>query len=127
MKPQTLDVLLYLDDIDDLNGPLCVVPGSHHWINEDLSADDFDDKPGQVILKLPAGSCVMCHGALWHRALPTRPGCSMRRLLLFGYGPGWIKPSIYGRKPEDGLTAQLLQQPGLDEETKELLGVAGFM
>jgi ectoine hydroxylase-related dioxygenase (phytanoyl-CoA dioxygenase family) len=127
MKPQTMDVLLYLDDIDDQNGPLCILPGSHEWINEDLSVDDFDNKPGQVILKLPAGSCVMCHGALWHRALPTRPGCGMRRLLLFGYGPGWIKPSIYGRKPQDGLTLKLLEQPDLDEETKELLGVAGFM
>jgi ectoine hydroxylase-related dioxygenase (phytanoyl-CoA dioxygenase family) len=127
MKPQTMDVLLYLDDIDDLNGPLCVLPGSHEWIDEDLSANDFDNKPGQVILRLPAGSCVMCHGALWHRALPTRPGGTMRRLLLFGYGPGWMKPSIYGRKPQDGLTAKLLEQPDLDEETRELLGVAGFM
>jgi ectoine hydroxylase-related dioxygenase (phytanoyl-CoA dioxygenase family) len=127
MRPQTLDVLLYLDDIHDSNGPLCVLPGSHHWLEQDLSASDFDDKPGQVVLRLPAGSAVICHGALWHRALPPRPGCTMRRLLLFGYGPGWMKPSIYGKPPENGLTTQLLQQPEVDEETKELLGVAGFM
>lgn len=127
MRPQTLDVLLYLDDIDDRNGPLCVLPGSHNRLEEDLSASDFDDKPGQVVLRLPAGSAVICHGALWHRALPTRPGGTIRRLLLYGYGPGWIKHSIYGKKPEDGLTVQLLQRPDLDEETKELLGVAGYM
>lgn len=27
--PNTLDVLLYLDDTNELNGPLCVVPGPH--------------------------------------------------------------------------------------------------
>jgi phytanoyl-CoA dioxygenase PhyH len=126
-RPQSLDVLLYLDDVDDRNGPLCVVPGSHHWLEEDLSASDFEEKPGQVILRMPAGSCVLAHGSLWHRALPTQPGCAMRRLLLFGYSPAWMKPAIYGKKPADGLTLQLLQNPDLDEETRELLGVAGYM
>ncbi|MBW3621972.1 MAG: phytanoyl-CoA dioxygenase family protein [Armatimonadetes bacterium] len=126
-QPQTMDVLLYLDDIDDANGPLAIVPGSHHWIETDLRKNDFEDKEGQVILKLPAGSAVLAHGSLWHRSLPTQPGGTMRRLLLFGYGPGWQKPSIYGKKPENGLTLQLLEDPNLDEETKELLGIAGFM
>ena len=126
-RPHTMDVLLYLDDIDDLNGPLCVVPGSHNWLDQDLSASDFEDKPGQVVIRVPAGSCVMAHGALWHRSLPTKPGCTIRRLLLFGYGPAWMKPSIYGKKPEDGLTTQQLQSPDLDEETRELLGLSGFM
>ncbi len=124
-QPHTLDVLLYLDDIDDLNGPLCVVPGSHLWINQDLPMNDFTDQPDQVVLRLPAGSCVITHGSLWHRALPTHPGCPIRRLLLFGYGPAWIKGSIYGRKPANGLTQQLHQDA--DEETRELLGVAGYM
>ncbi len=124
-RPQTLDVLLYLDDIKDLTGPLCVVPGSHNWIDEDQPANDFGDHPDQVVLRLPAGSCVMCHGALWHRALPTRPGSTIRRLLLFGYGPAWMKPAIYGEKPRDGLTNTLLQDA--DRETRELLGVAGYM
>ncbi|HTE21159.1 MAG TPA: hypothetical protein VK689_22570, partial [Armatimonadota bacterium] len=74
---------------------------------------------------LPAGSCVLMHGALWHRALPTRPEGTVRRLLLLGYGPTWLKPSIYGHPPEDGLTKALLKNA--DEETRELLGVAGYM
>jgi ectoine hydroxylase-related dioxygenase (phytanoyl-CoA dioxygenase family) len=126
-RPQSLDVLIYLDDLDDRNGPLCVIPGSHHWITEDLSASDFEEKPGQVILRLPAGSCVMAHGSLWHRALPTQPGGTVRRLLLFGYSPAWMKPAIYGKKPPNGLTLKLLEDPDLDEETRELLGVAGYM
>ena len=103
--PATLDVLLYLDDLTDLNGPLCVVPGSHLWTDRDLESGVFDDQPGQVVLRLPAGSAVLTHGSLWHRALPTRAGGTMRRLLLFGYGPAWLKTSIYGEKPKDGLTA----------------------
>jgi len=123
--PHTLDVLLYLDDADGLNGPLQVIPGSHHWLERDLGQNDFDAKPGAITLSLPAGSCVMTHGSLWHRALPTQPGCTIRRLLLFGYGPAWLKSSIYGDKSENGLTEQVLGDA--DEETRELLGLAGYM
>ncbi len=126
-QPQTMDVLLYLDDVEERNGPLCVVPGSHRWQDRDLPRGQFEDLPGQVVLRLPAGSAVLTSGSLWHRALPTQPGSGMRRLLLFGYGPSWLKPSIYGAKPQDGLTARLLARPDLDEETRELLGAAGYM
>jgi hypothetical protein len=125
--PQTMDVLLYLDDLDDLNGPLCVMPGSHCWLDMDLPGGDLSALSGQVTLRLPAGSAVLTHGSLWHRAMPTQPGGTMRRLLLWGYGPAWQKQSIYGKKPENGLTTQLLQKPDIDEETRELLGVAGYM
>lgn len=125
--PHTLDVLLYLDDVDDRNGPLCVVPGSHRWNDRDLSPNTFDTKPDEVVLRLPAGSCVLASGSLWHRALPTRPDGTIRRLLLWGYGPSWLKTSIYGVKPADGLTDRLLAQPDLDEESRELLGVSGYM
>ncbi|MDQ2798817.1 MAG: phytanoyl-CoA dioxygenase family protein, partial [Armatimonadota bacterium] len=120
-------ILLYLDETNDLNGPLCVVPKSHTWQNTPLATGDFADKPGQIILSLPAGSCVLAHGNLWHRALPTRPGGTIRRLLLFGYGPAWMKSSIYGQKPPDGLTQRLLDSGEADEETRELLGAAGYM
>lgn len=125
--PQALDVLLYLDDITEENGPLLVMPGSHRWLEKDLERVDLEDKPGQVEFRLPAGSAVIIHSAAWHRSRPTQPGCGIRRLLLFGYGPTWQKPSIYGVRPPDGLTTRLLQQPDVDEETRELLGLAGFM
>src|SRR5579883_123910 len=118
-RPQTLDVLLYLDDIDDKNGPLCLIPGSHDWLERDLGSNDFADKREQVMLRVPAGSAVLTHGSLWHRALPTRPGGAIRRLLLFGYGPAWQKTSIYGEKPKNGLTEKLLKDPNTDEETRE--------
>jgi hypothetical protein len=126
-QPQVLDALLYLDDADDRNGPLAVVPGSHRWLGRDLDRNRFDPEPGEVVLRLPAGSCVLAHGSLWHRALPTRPGGTIRRLLLFGYSPAWQKPAIYGKKPENGLTQTLLARPDLPEEMRELLGAAGYM
>lgn len=104
-----------------------MIPGSHCWNDRDLPANTFDTKPDQVVLQLSAGSCVLASGSLWHRALPTLPGSTIRRLLLWGYGPTWSKTSIYGVKPVDGLTDRVLAQPDLDEETRELLGVSGYM
>lgn len=124
-RPHTIDALIYLDDADDRNGSLLVVPGSHERTDEDLLADEYCNLPGQVTLRLPAGSVAMCHGALWHRAMPNTAEGTIRRLLLLGYGPSWMKPSIYGTRPENGFTAQLLTTA--DEETRELLGMTGYM
>lgn len=125
--PQALDALIYLDDLDDATGPFCVIPGSHRWLERDLGRHEYDDHPEQVVLRLPAGSMVLAHANLWHRALPTRPGAASRRLLLFGYSPAYMKPSIYGKKPLDGLTQRLQEDPDLSEEMRELLGTAGYM
>lgn len=124
-RPHLLDVLIYLDDITELNGPLCVLPGSHNWTDAAHEGMNVGDMPGQVVLTVPAGSCVMTHGSLWHRALPTLPGCTMRRLLILSYGPCWIRHSIYGKKPAHPLTETLLENA--DAETRELLGVDGYM
>jgi ectoine hydroxylase-related dioxygenase (phytanoyl-CoA dioxygenase family) len=125
MRPQSIDCLIYLDDADDKNGPLCVVPGSHHWTDVDLGADDWSDKLGQKTLRVPAGTAVMCHGSLWHRALPTTPQGTVRRLLILGFGACWLRPSIYGEKPEHSLTEPLLEYA--DEPLRELLGAGGWM
>ncbi|SDS28847.1 phytanoyl-CoA dioxygenase family protein [Actinopolymorpha singaporensis] len=124
-RPHTVEALVYLDEADDSNGPLCVVPGSHQRIGQDLPLDDYADKPDQVVLRVPAGGCVFAHGALWHRAMPNRPDGTVRRLLILGYGPTWMKSSIYGERPAHPLTDSLL--PDADQETRELLGVDGWM
>jgi ectoine hydroxylase-related dioxygenase (phytanoyl-CoA dioxygenase family) len=124
-RPQSIEALLYLDDANDASGPLSVVPGSHNWIERDLAAEQYGDLPGQVTLRPTAGTCVFVHGSLWHRAHANTPQGHLRRLLIVGYGPTWMKPSIYGAKPQNGLTAKLLEDA--DAETKELLGLAGWM
>ena len=120
-RPHVLDALLYLDELNDANGPLWVVPGSHQRIEEDLQAGQYGERPGQVELKLPAGSAVFLHGNLWHRALPTTPQGTIRRLLILPYAASWLKLPSYGAKPPNGLMAPMYQNP--DRETAELLGL----
>lgn len=118
--PNVLDSLVYLDDANDANGPLCVVPGSHVRHQEDLPVSDAD-LPGQVLLRPKAGDVVMIHGNLWHRALPTSTEGTIRRLLILSYCAVW---TTLGPRPTAGLTAELLQNA--DPETKELLGQWSF-
>ena len=120
-RPHVLDVLIYLDALNDANGALSVVPGSHQRIDEDLPSNQFSDLPGQVTLRLPAGSAVFIHGNLWHLARPTRQDGTVRRLLILPYAASWLKLPSYGKRPENGLMAPLYQNP--DPETAELLGL----
>ncbi len=103
---------------------MVVVPGSH-LRDEDLPSGDFSDKPGQVTVTVPAGSCVTSHSSLWHKALPTLAGGGIRRLLILGYSPVWIKPvdrtAVSGSG--GGLTDALKHA---DEETRELVGLTGY-
>lgn len=124
VHPHGLDCLIYLDDLNDANGPLCFLPASHWNTRYHTSNEDYEDKPGQVIVRAPAGSCIMIHSNLWHRALPTTPQGSKRRLVLITYTPTWMKQAPYGVKPQNGLTQELLQRG--DEEIRELLGVGGY-
>lgn len=123
-RPAVLDNLIYLDDLTLESGPLVVLPGSHHE-NLDLPSGDFSDKPGQVVVTCPAGSCVTSHASLWHKAMPTLPTSGKRRLFILGYSPVWLKqidkPSAGAGR---GLTDTLL--PDADPETRELLGLNGW-
>lgn len=124
-RPVVVDNLIYLDDLTDDSGPLVVLPGTHR-INQDLPSGDFSDKPGQVVVTCPAGSCVTSHSSLWHKALAPTPAGGKRRLLILGYSPVWQKqidrPSALFR--EGGLTDGLLENA--DTETRELLGLEGY-
>ncbi len=122
--PHTLDCLIYLDELNDANGTLAIVPGSHLRIHDPLPADCYDDLPGQKLVRGPAGTCIIMHSNLWHRALPTRPDGEKRRLLILTYGPTWMRYSPFGVKPEDSLVDALLDEASL--ETKELLGIGGY-
>jgi hypothetical protein len=122
-QPWVIDNLIYLDDTDELTGGLAVVPGTHRLLHEQLPASDRSEMPGQVVLRVPAGSCVTATGSIWHRGLPSVAGGRVRRLLILGYSPTWMKPiDRFG----DGLTRPLLDDPATDDETRELLGHGGY-
>ena len=122
--PHTIDCLIYLDDLDNTTGPICVLPGSHFRIHEALQPGDFTDYPTQQTLRIPAGSCVIMHSNLWHRAMPTTPEGSKRRLLILCYGPTLMRRSPFGTRPENGLLADVIENA--DDEVRELLGVGGY-
>jgi ectoine hydroxylase-related dioxygenase (phytanoyl-CoA dioxygenase family) len=119
-RSRVIDNLIYLDDLDDATGPFCVVPRTHLRVHDEVAAGDYSDKPGQVILRVPAGSCVTADAGLWHRGMPTRPDGKVRRLIIWGYSPTWMKQVDV---PGGGLTDAVLQSADL--ETRELLGRAG--
>jgi ectoine hydroxylase-related dioxygenase (phytanoyl-CoA dioxygenase family) len=122
--PHKLDCLIYLNELNDANGPLAFVPGSHRRIHDELGLDDHSDLPGQQVLRAAAGTCVVMHGNLWHRALPTRPDGEKRRLLILSYGPTWMRKSPFGVKPENSLMDKVMEEA--DPALRELLGIGGY-
>lgn len=125
VRPHAMDVLIYLDDVTDDNGPLCVVPGSHHRLQEEPPGEYYGDFPDQWVLHPPAGTAVMLHANTWHRAMPNNANGTKRRLLIFNYAPTYLKRSFYGVKPENGLTRSLEKEG--DPEMLEILAVSGYM
>jgi len=105
--PHAIDCLLYLDDINDDSGSLCVLPGSHRRISEIYPANDFADKPGQQQVLLSAGDCLLIHPNLWHRVLPHLKESGLRRVIIFGYFPSWMGGEERGSpKPQINALAQ---------------------
>ena len=107
---------------NDDSGALSAVPGSHHWLDREPPPLRHEPVPGEQTLRLPAGSMVIIHSNLWHRALSTRTG--KRRVLILSYTPCWLRESPHGGPaPDDGLTRKLIADG--DEEIRELLGLTG--
>ena len=124
VRPHSVDVLLYLDDLNDANGPVVVLPGSHDRILEDLAPDSYGDFPGQKVLRLPAGSAVITHAGLWHRAMPTTAQGIRRRLVIIGYAPTWMREAPYGVRDMGGLSKKMREEG--DGPSRELLGNGGY-
>ncbi len=119
--PHVLDALIYLDDVTDASGPLCVVPGSHLWEDREFPGGPHDDIENQELVRMPAGSVVLIHGNLWHRALPTTPGGGVRRLLILPYTHAWTQLPSFGERPQNGLMAPLFASS--DPVIREMLGI----
>ena len=122
-QPHAIDCLIYLDELNDETGPLSVIPGSHRWLDHEAPRQHYASLPDEKVLRMPAGSMVIIHANLWHRALPTLQG--RRRMIILSYTPSWLRESPHGGPaPEDGLTRDLIADG--DREMRELLGHEGF-
>ena len=120
-EPHGLDILIYLDDLNEETGPVCLVPGSHKWVDREPPYRQYDALEDEVVFRVPAGSAVLMHSNVWHRTYPT-VGAS-RRMLILSYTPCWLRRSPYGSPPEERLSESILD--GASEGLRELLGVSG--
>jgi ectoine hydroxylase-related dioxygenase (phytanoyl-CoA dioxygenase family) len=132
--PHAIHCLLFLDPIDASNGPLCVLPGSHQRYREDVPTGPakHSDIPGQRIMNLSAGTCVLTHSHLWHRTIPAKGVGFRRRMLIIGFLPACVKPfANHYEKLDLSVAASkdlFRQRPtevlrrGPDAEIRELLG-----
>ena len=71
-RPRRIGTLLYLDELDDDNGPLLVYPraaGAPTAPPHDLDGEDW---AGQVVVRAPAGSVVAMDECVWHAARRKR-------------------------------------------------------
>ena len=80
-------------------GLLAVVPGTHLHTGKDLPLEE-PRRPGGPSgeIRAPAGTCVMLHGNLWHRAMPTSAEGNKRSVLILSYGPTWMRSSPFWRQ-----------------------------
>lgn len=85
-------VRLHLDDCDETNGPLRVLPGSHrHGIlsNEQIAA--LREQTAEVVCTGPLGSAVVMSPLLLHASSPAQSP-SHRRILHLEFAPENLLP-----------------------------------
>ncbi len=120
--PHCLDALIYLDDLNNDTGPVCVVPESHKWVDREPSFRHFDSLENEIVFRVPAGSAFLMHGNVWYRACPTV--AARRRMLILSYTPCWLRRTLHGTRPENPLTAYIADDA--DEQLRELIGTSGY-
>jgi len=120
--PHCVDVLIYLDDINELNGSLCILPKSHKSVHLDIPYKDYSSKPDEMVLSPKAGTCIFIHSNLWHRVMASTKAMSgERRVLLLGFAPAWFKREF--SKERRGISEkiqQIIRESGSD--LQELFG-----
>jgi Phytanoyl-CoA dioxygenase (PhyH) len=71
-EPQRVTVMLYLNDLDEDNGPLLVYPRRVTDPTKPPHAVEAEDWPGQVVLTVRRGSVVIIDQCTWHAARRKR-------------------------------------------------------
>ena len=121
----SVDVLIYLDDVNEANGSLGVVPGSHRRSGWELPPDTKGNRPDEVVVTFPAGSGVFLHNNLWHRGRPSGENSGLRRMLALTYTPEGIKNVNDGNPPEDDhIFREMIA--AISAEARESLGLTNY-
>jgi ectoine hydroxylase-related dioxygenase (phytanoyl-CoA dioxygenase family) len=81
-----LNTMWAFDDFTVENGATRIVPGSHHWVDRQPSADDEI-----VHAVMPAGSVVFYGGRVWHGGGANRTD-RPRLGVILEYAAAWLRP-----------------------------------
>ncbi len=65
-EARAMNVAIFLDEVNEFNGPLMFIPGSHKLGVLDAAHDKLVARGGIVAPKGPAGSMILFHGCLVH-------------------------------------------------------------
>ena len=100
-----LSAFWILDDTTADNGATEIIPGSHHWPEDEIPGSIGEDSLGATAMRegpdpgarddalavcLPAGSLMLAKGTLWHRGGANRTEQS-RLIITPQYCPGWAR------------------------------------
>ncbi|KAJ5747631.1 uncharacterized protein N7511_009327 [Penicillium nucicola] len=81
-----INFFLALDNITEENGGTRVIPGSHLW------SDFSDHGEASVPVEMKAGDAFLLGGKTVHAAGQNVSQDSIRRLIIFGFQPGYLTP-----------------------------------
>ena len=89
-RPMSINTIVYLDRMDDANGPTYVVPGTHRGVQ--LPPEDARDQPlpGEIPVYAEPGDAVFINSAIWHTGSRNQSQ-GLRRGIYMYYGYWWLK------------------------------------
>jgi ectoine hydroxylase-related dioxygenase (phytanoyl-CoA dioxygenase family) len=82
-------MIYFVHDVDEDQGPFCVVPGTHKSNYSSPYNGNPDEEPGMVALPVKAGDAILFTENLRHGGLTNRSE-QTRKTLHVGYGPAWM-------------------------------------
>jgi phytanoyl-CoA hydroxylase len=103
-----MSVWVPMQDSDERNGCLWVVPGSHRWGLQAFERIDYDTcrrrlvqqeayaREHAVPLPVPAGSVVLFHGLLWHHSKGNQTD-RVRRAFIISYQEATVPLGLGGQ------------------------------
>lgn len=82
-------MIYFVHDVDENNGPFCVVPGTHKSNMPSPYSGPPDDEPGMIGLPVRAGDAILFTEHLRHGGF-TNHSPQTRKTIHVGYGPFWM-------------------------------------
>lgn len=110
----SLNMILYLDDLDADDGGTAVLPGTHR--HREVDTPDGQPDPRETVLSPRAGDLLLNWSTLVHSGTP-RSSKGGRRLVLLYFGYWWLKRYEYD------CAVPWLALLGASDERLRLLGV----